>query len=79
MQFPRSVLLVASPIVVIGAVTARYFVRRARRKAKPGPGIADVDPMPMTQTSGEGIDLDMDTSGPRRQREKLPRRGENIP
>ena len=79
MRFPRTVLLVASPIVVIGAVTARYLVRRARRAEKPGPGLADVDPMPMTEISGEGIDLDMDTSGPRRQREKLPRRGENIP
>lgn len=79
MRFPKTVLLVASPIVVIGAVTARYLMRRAKRQVKPGPGLADVDPMPMTEVSGEGVDLDMDTSWPRRQREKLPRRGENIP
>ena len=79
MRVPRTLLWVASPLVVIGAVGVRWLVRR--RRAKPGPGLADVDPSGLVGF-GEGIDPDAVAeahSALRYQREKLPRPGENLP
>jgi len=44
-------------------------------------GIADVDPQPLAQTAGEGIDVDAVDAAHAvvvDQRDKLPRRGENV-
>jgi hypothetical protein len=44
-------------------------------------GIADVDPVPLAQTAGEGIDADAVARAHEDvidQREKLPRRGDNV-
>jgi hypothetical protein len=44
-------------------------------------GIADVDPQPLAQTAGEGIDADAVDAAHAvviDQRDKLPRRGENV-
>ena len=45
-------------------------------------GIAEVDPVPLSHVAGEGIDLDGDVEAHTKipeQRERLPRRGENLP
>jgi hypothetical protein len=44
-------------------------------------GIADVDPQPLAQTAGEGIDVDAVDAAHEvviEQRDRLPRRGENV-
>jgi hypothetical protein len=86
MRLPRTLLLVASPIVVVAAVGIRWFVRH--RRATPGDisppplqGISDVDPSPLIGVV-EGIDPDEVEAAHHTiidQRERLPRPGENIP
>jgi hypothetical protein len=86
----RLALFVISPIVVAAAVIARrMFHRRRALRAAPDPvaaargsGIADVDPQLLAQPAGEGIDADRVAAAHtevRRQRERLPVRGGNVP